>query len=90
MADKSGKLISLRITSKSASPVFILYFNRSTPATDGLVPDSAPIPIAANGYHESDTEFHFSKGLQIHASSTDNVLTAIASADVWFTAHFEK
>ena len=90
VSEKSGVLRNIRVKSKSASAMFLLYFDLATPASPGAVPDSAPVPIQANGFYESETEFHFEKGLQIHASSTEGTLTAIGADELWITVHFEK
>lgn len=90
VSDKSCVLKSIRVKSKSASAMFLLYFDSATAPSPGDAPNSAPVPIQANGFYESETEFHASKGLQIHASSTEATLTAIAADDAWFTVHFEK
>ena len=90
VSDKSCVLKSIRVKSKSASAMFLLYFDSVNAPSKGDAPNAAPVPIQANGYYESETEFHASKGLQIHASSTEETLTAIGSDEVWFTVHFEK
>ena len=90
VAEKNGVLRTIRVDSKAAATVYLLYFDRATVPSNGAIPSSAPVPIVAGGYYESANEFHFNSGLQIHASSTAATLTAIAGDDVWFTVQFEK
>jgi hypothetical protein len=86
VATKSGNLKSIRVHNKSASTIYLQYFDSASTAAEGAVPSACPIPIVAGGYYESDSRFDFVSGLYACGSSTAATKTIIVADDLWITA----
>ena len=86
----NGNLQTIRVKSKSSSAMWIHIFDVAATPSASTVPSVPPIPIAANGYYESDTRIDFTNGLHIAASSVEGSLTAIGADDVFIEAQVDR
>ena len=84
-----GNLRTLRAHNKGASTIYLLLFDIAGFPASGAAPSSAPIPIPAGTYYESDTRFDFKLGLFIMGSTTAAIYTAAAD-DLWVSAQYDE
>jgi hypothetical protein len=85
----NGKLKTLRAHNNGSGDIFLQLFDAAALPANGVAPSTAPVPVKAGQYYESDTPFNFFAGLVVVASTTAATKTLVSGNDVWITAEFK-
>jgi|GEM_PF-2410025 len=86
----NGLLKTLRVHNLGGSgDLYVQLFDATALPANGTAPSTAPVPVKAGQYYESDTPFRFLAGLVVAASSTPATKTLISGNDVWITAEYK-